>query len=962
MYQYGTNFEFWYAGVNIIATGVIANTWYHVAATRSGTTVRLFINGVQAGGNATSSLNYPNSNFRIGMDSDGLYPFVGYISNVRAVNSTALYTANFTPPTAPLTAITNTSLLTCQTNQPHNNSQFLDSSTNNFLITRNGNTTQGSFSPYGGGWSNYFDGDGDFLSIALATGAYSLGTADFTVEMWINIPSYKTGLDANTVMIAAGSNSLSFYITNAGKLAISQWGVAILASSAATLQLNNWNHIAVSRQGTALRLFINGALDGTATSSASLTGSSATQIGQDPGASANTFLGYISNLRVVKGTAVYTTNFTPATAPLTPITGTSLLTCADNRFVDDSINNFAITRNGDVRVEKFNPFGIQTAMTPVSHGAFFDGNGDFLSVPNNTAFNISANFTIEMWIYPTLLSGVKGLFGQRASEANYCPILMEFSGATLLFFVSTSGSSWTVTLTSPSLTVNTWTHIALVRSGTTVSYYINGVAGGSTGTATGALMTPVATAYIGADSGTPSGAGYFPGYISNFRIVNGTAVYTANFTPITTPLTAIANTSLLTCQSPTFVDNSTNRFAITANGNTQPLPVNPFGFTAGAKTSYTPAVFGGSMYFDGTGDFLTSPGNVAFNLSAGSWTVECWFYQTSSKQVQLFSSGSARWRLDISTGQQVVWLFNTSSFVTSTNTAPLNQWNHVAVCFNGTFFMYLNGVAQSVIPGGLVPGSDNTSVLYIGRNVDAGSGWDFNGYITDVRIVRGAALYTSNFVLPAQPLQPVAGTTLLLNGTSAAIYDASMSNNLETVGDARNVTNIVRYGNTSMFFDGTGDYLLAPTNPNFSFGTGNFTVEVWVNFSALAANRPIADCWVSGGAGAWQLYYTNTTGKIVWYVNASTIVSSTTTPLVNTWYHVAVARSGSTVKIFINGVEEGSATHTTNLTHTRPLAVGIQHSTLTNPLNGYISDLRITKGVARYTANFTPPTTAHQTR
>lgn len=224
---------------------------------------------------------------------------------------------------------------------------------------------------------------------------------------------------------------------------------------------------------------------------------------------------------------------------------------------------------------RLSPVVVGAINDPGYYSNYFDGTGDFLSIANNAALQFDANFTIEMWLYPTVLSGVKGLFGQRSVESNYSPVLLEFNGASLIYQVSTTGSSWTVNLSSNPLTVNVWTHIALVRDSSSVTLYVNGVSAGS-GTASGALMSPVAPTYIGANSGTPSGAGYFTGYISNVRIVKGTAVYTSNFTTPTSPLTAISGTSLLTCQNVTFIDNSTNNFAITAAGNVASTAINPF--------------------------------------------------------------------------------------------------------------------------------------------------------------------------------------------------------------------------------------------------------------------------------------------------------------------------------------------------------------------------------------------------
>jgi hypothetical protein len=116
-------------------------------------------------------------------------------------------------------------------------------------------------------------------------------------------------------------------------------------------------------------------------------------------------------------------------------------------------------------------------------------------------------------------------------------------------------------------------------------------------------------------------------------VVKGTAVYTSNFTPSITPLTAISGTSLLTCQSPTFVDNSTNNFTITAVGNSRPTQQNPFGITNELTNGYTANTVGGSAYFDGTGDYLTVPSNTIFQIT-GNVTIEAYVYATSINTFQ----------------------------------------------------------------------------------------------------------------------------------------------------------------------------------------------------------------------------------------------------------------------------------------------------------------------------------------
>jgi len=195
------------------------------------------------------------------------------------------------------------------TNGAQNNT-FLDSSTNNFTITRNGNTTQGSFSPYGSNWSNYFDGSSS-LSLATAT---ALGTGNVTVEFWF----YPTDISATYRDLYEGRSSVN---SNTG-FAIFQYGQTIeiygnglkVSSAASAFPANAWTHFAVVRTSGTCQIYINGVASGSSGSYSDNFTSTVRKIGD----AINSFpyIGYISNLREVTS-AVYSATFTPPTAPVT---------------------------------------------------------------------------------------------------------------------------------------------------------------------------------------------------------------------------------------------------------------------------------------------------------------------------------------------------------------------------------------------------------------------------------------------------------------------------------------------------------------------------------------------------------------------------------------------------------------------------------------------------------------------
>jgi len=368
------------------------------------------------------------------------------------------------------------------TNGAQNNT-FLDSSTNNFTITRNGNTTQGSFSPYGDNWSNYFDGSTSYLSVPSSS-ALAFGTGDFTVEFWVNYASDS----ASYVFYDGRGTSVSqtgFTIYMSAGTLYAQKGLSSLVT-ATTPTANTWHHIAFSRSGSSNKLFVDGTQVGsTATDSTNYSTAYSVGIGSTLDSSYTSsydLVGYMSNIRVVKGTAVYTSNFTPSTTPLTAITNTSLLTCQSNRFIDNSSNAFAITVGGTPSVQRFNPFGASTAYDTSIIGASgcFNNDGDYLTAGTSTNLALGAgDFTFEFWVYPTSYNASTSvLLEWRSAGGGPTNIpLLGLSTSGYLTFYANVGSGILITSSSP-VPLNAWSHVSVVRNGSgsnNVTMYLNGV-------------------------------------------------------------------------------------------------------------------------------------------------------------------------------------------------------------------------------------------------------------------------------------------------------------------------------------------------------------------------------------------------------------------------------------------------------------------------------------------------------
>jgi hypothetical protein len=205
---------------------------------------------------------------------------------------------------------------------------------------------------------------------------------------------------------------------------------------------------------------------------------------------------------------------------------------------------------------------------------------------------------------------------------------------------------------------------------------------------------------------------------------------------------------------------------------------------------------------------------------------------------------------------------------------------------------------------------------------------------------------------------------LHMDGTNASTTFTDSSSNALTVtanGNAQISTAQSKFGGASLLLDGTDDFLSINSNALFDL-TGNFTIELFARLSSFANDPVLVGRWGASNR-CWLLGVTSTTVTMVTGNNGSLdqVITRTTaaTLATNTWYHFAVTRAGSTVRIFVDGVQVGAnGTASGNCSGTQSVRVGINGDGNVNDFNGYIDELRITKGVARYTANFTAPTAA----
>lgn len=209
---------------------------------------------------------------------------------------------------------------------------------------------------------------------------------------------------------------------------------------------------------------------------------------------------------------------------------------------------------------------------------------------------------------------------------------------------------------------------------------------------------------------------------------------------------------------------------------------------------------------------------------------------------------------------------------------------------------------------------------------------------------------------------------LPMNGSngSTTFVDRSSSNRTMTVyGNSQISTAQSKFGGSSGLFDGTGDYLTQASAAAFAVGSADFTVEAWVyptlnatRFRMIASTRSDTpgDGWEFGLLADNRLFfYGYNAGSAPMVVTSSGGVSA------SVWTHVAAARVGSNLRLFVNGTHDGTDSSLSALTQGSELYVGRIQPATGRDWHGYINDLRITIGVGRYSSSFTPRSAAFPT-
>jgi hypothetical protein len=380
------------------------------------------------------------------------------------------------------------------------------------------------------------------------------------------------------------------------------------------------------------------------------------------------------------------------------------------------------------------------------------------------------------------------------------------------------------------------------------------------------------------------------------------------------------------------INSASSTKTVTASGNA-------------AASSDKSNFYGGSFEFDGSGDYLNTGYSVDSTFAQGNYTIEFWFYSEDDQNEKgLFGLTGNQYGIGMrhfgsysSGGNKTLSAYfdGTTKRIEITNRVQ-DRWIHVAMVKNGsTGTFYVDGESQGTVSIGTP--TVTTSNFHIGTYYAAGS-YGFDGYIQDFRVYT-TAKYTSDFI-------PTRTDPTILPDTPSGVSGKSK---LTKIPD----------GAGAVKFDGTADYLQIADSADFDMGTGDFTLECYVNSED---NNDYQGVFGSYDYDAALVIMQIKNDGVLRFTNGDgSIDQSGTTNLHGTgWHHIAMCRSGTTLRGFVDGKQEISTTYSSSIDwgHSdNSVVIGaVDREDYPNDYHfqGQISNLRLVKGTALYTSDFTP--------
>ena len=670
------------------------------------------------------------------------------------------------------------------------------------------------------------------------------------------------------------------------------------------------------------------------------------------------------------------------------------IAASDNDPHDSSSNNTTLNISGQAYSGAFSPY------RHAGYSAYFTGSaGDRLTVSNQASnWSDTGTATIEFWFHSTRTPSTDdgdglGAFWGDPQSVTIARFDIETSSNDLEFrsWSDAAGNGLETVTIKSALTPNNWYHLAAVNNGQVWKFYVNGVLEHTHTQSTTYNWGSYASGnYHNHVIGQTRNAVSFQGYMTDIR-VSSNEVYTSAFTPSTQRLTADSNTTFLyggtSHMSDTHSSTASNNESITVGGEAGVRPYTPYD-----NDAYDVSVNGGSVYIDGgASDYISTTGNSSIWSDSGTNTIEFWFYNF---RTPTFNGGSSELQDD---GICLLWTYaieiqcaarfgiETTSrdlefrswsnvgggglqTVTIESNTALNTWYHVAAVRNGqTWKFYINGKLTTTHTQSTNYTWNNTSGgnydgFWIGKAV---GGTSYKGLLSDFW-VSNTEKYTADFDVPTAQLSST-NAHLHIKGSEASVIDKTQNSTVRLRGSALGASSPVKFSNTySMYFPGVGSWMPLPTQTETKLsGTEDWTVEAWVYPTSRQSYSVVMSCGSSFAlalgmvSGNFHVYNNSAGGFTDTDVNYGTYDIAA-----NQWTHLAATRVNGNWYCYVDGTLRYQKTggswqsHVMNTTSRYTVGALDGYSSFVGNERwfGNIQDVRITKGLARYTTNFTPPT------
>ena len=814
---------------------------------------------------------------------------------------------------------------------------------------------------------------------------FLFGAEDFTIEYSLMLNAAIPSNEWSGVLTVRGDNnnqSWASWISGFGGgyfgFSYSQNGTTPLELN---LQLNHtvgvWCDYAIQRKGISLSLWRNGVLiayNPTAFTGALYNSTSPLLVGRlDSNNGGNILNGLLDNVRVTKGQARYALGFTPQQyyfgADKDPYWSNVVLAMDMEQPWDVKGKVVSFVGNAS-----FSSAKVKSGLTSLYCG----GSGDYLSIPGSTDFDIvdSLNMTWECYFSSLQADRQYACIFSRGVASFYTgsyTLLMNttLSDGKLAFYVCSSAGQLGLISSVGGYNDGSIHHVAITKSGTNFTLWVDGINVGTATLAGDYLSRPSSVFLLGIDEHITGRD--FSGYIDGLRITKGVARYSSNFTPAYPVFDSTDPywDNVVLGMPMEAIRDLTGNHQLTVNGSIYCTPTSYKYDKAGLLCN---------------GGWLSSPATTYLRLdTVSAWTIEMMVkihVQGPSHFLigkRVANTGTCDWELYVRASSLNPCFYNGVEQISAASVG-INQWHHFAVCFeNGLGYIFLDGVLILSGSGIKANGFDST-VLSIGNATNGTE--PANCTIDQIRITKGINRYKTSISVPTKSFMEV-NEKVLSGVVSNKAYistdpgdpywdDVVFAMDMESLSDLKGKSVVaynspvfstapMKVGGHAITFNGTNQYLETPASIDFAPGTGDFTVEFYGykdSYASVASNdyydeTIFGPSWDYPQGTIFFFLKSNTGVPAIW--DGVTARFSTLAVPLRSWFHVAWVRSSGVLNIFTNGLLGYSSAYTSNMSSTAAaMRIGGNGVNSQRYYVGSMAGLKITKGVGRYTANFTP--------